>query len=165
MLLLFSRKFLLFVIPGTVAHQAPLSMEFSRKEYWSGLPFPSPGDLLNPGIEPESPALAGRFFMVEPPGKPQFFCHENPYLQKGLADYGEGRSRSLKRAGTALPGEQGVRFPVSASGQAKMGHRTRLWTHGKAHHLSEPGLSPLDSLMTCSASTHPTHVKGLGTQR
>ena len=41
----------------TVAHQAPLSMEFSRQEYWSGLPFPSPGDLPDPGIEPGSPAL------------------------------------------------------------------------------------------------------------
>ena len=43
--------------PWTVAHQDPLSMEFSRQEYWSGLPFPSPGDLHNPGIEPGSPAL------------------------------------------------------------------------------------------------------------
>ena len=47
----------LFVIPWTVAYQAPLSMEFSRQEYWSGLPFPSPGDLPHPGIEPRSPAL------------------------------------------------------------------------------------------------------------
>ena len=47
----------LFATPWTVAHQAPLSMEFSRQEYWSGLPFPSPGDLPNPGIEPSSPAL------------------------------------------------------------------------------------------------------------
>ena len=46
----------LFVTPWTVAHQAPPSMEFSRQEYWSGLPFPSPGDLPNPGIEPSSPA-------------------------------------------------------------------------------------------------------------
>ena len=46
-----------FVTPRTVAHQAPLSVEFSRQEYWSGLRFPSPGDLLNPGIEPRSPAL------------------------------------------------------------------------------------------------------------
>ena len=46
----------------TVARQAPLSMGFSRKEYLSGLPFPSPGDLPNPGIEPTSPALVGRFF-------------------------------------------------------------------------------------------------------
>ena len=45
----------LFVTPWTVAHQAPLSMGFSRQEYWSRLPFPSPGDLPNPGIEPGSP--------------------------------------------------------------------------------------------------------------
>ena len=47
-----------FVTPWTVAHHAPLSMGFSRQEYWSGLPFPSPGDLPNPGTEPKSPALA-----------------------------------------------------------------------------------------------------------
>ena len=60
----FSRVWL-FVTPWTVAHQAPLSMRFSRQEYWSGLPFPSPGDLPDPGIEPASltsPTLAGRFF-------------------------------------------------------------------------------------------------------
>ena len=49
--------------------QAPLFMGFPRQEYWSGLPFPSPGDLLNPGIEPTFPALAGRFFTAEPPGQ------------------------------------------------------------------------------------------------
>ena len=59
-----------FVTPWTVAHQAPLSMGFPRQEYWSGFPFPSPGDLPYPGIEPRSPALAGRFFTTEPPGKP-----------------------------------------------------------------------------------------------
>ena len=52
----------LFVTPWTVAHQAPLSMGFSRQEYWSGLPFPSPGHLPDPGIEPMFPALAGRLF-------------------------------------------------------------------------------------------------------
>ena len=55
----------LFAAPWTVAHQAPLSTEFPRQEYWSGLPFPSPGHLPNPGIEPmslASDALAGRFF-------------------------------------------------------------------------------------------------------
>ena len=45
-------------------------MGFFKQEYWGGLPFPSPGDLPNPGIEPTSPALAGRFFTPEPPGKP-----------------------------------------------------------------------------------------------
>ena len=52
----------LFVTPWTVAYQASLSMGFSRPEYSSGLPFPSPGNLPNSGIEPRSPALAGRFF-------------------------------------------------------------------------------------------------------
>ena len=55
----------LFATPWTVARQAPLSMGFSRQEYWGGLPCPPPGDLLDPGIEPTalmSPALAGRFF-------------------------------------------------------------------------------------------------------
>ena len=57
----------------TVAHQTPLSMEFSRQEYWSELLFPSPGDLPDLGMELESlvsPALAGRFFTTAPPGKP-----------------------------------------------------------------------------------------------
>ena len=56
----------------TVAHQAPLSMEFFRQEYWSGLPLPTPEDLLDPGIEPASlvfPALAGGLFTTTPPGK------------------------------------------------------------------------------------------------
>ena len=60
----------LFATPWTVAHQAPQSMEFSRQEYWSGLPFPSPGDLPNPGIEPGSPALQADALPSEPPGKP-----------------------------------------------------------------------------------------------
>ena len=60
--------------------QAPLSMRFPRQEYWSGLPFPSPRDLLDPGIKPMSPALAGGFFTTEPPGKSQGgdgFPHQN----------------------------------------------------------------------------------------
>ena len=56
--------------PWTVAHQAPPSMGFSRQEYWTGLPFPSPGDLPDPGIEPGSPALEANGLTSEPPGKP-----------------------------------------------------------------------------------------------
>ena len=59
--------------PWTVARQAPLYMGFSRQEYWSGLPFPTPGDLLDQGIKPmspASPALAGGFFTTVPLGKP-----------------------------------------------------------------------------------------------
>ena len=63
----------LFVTPWTVACQVPLPMEFSRQEYWRGLPFLSPGDLSDPGIEPGSPALQGGCFFFflpsEPPGK------------------------------------------------------------------------------------------------
>ena len=57
----------LFVTPWTVASQVPLSMGFFGEEYWNGLPFPSPGDLPDPGIEPASPALMGEFFTSEPP--------------------------------------------------------------------------------------------------
>ena len=60
-----------FATPWTVAFQAPLSMGFSRQEHWSGLPFPSPGDLPDPGIKPSSPALQVDSLLSEPPGKPQ----------------------------------------------------------------------------------------------
>ena len=60
----------LFVIPWTVAYKALLSMEFSRQEYWSGLPFPSPGDLPEPGIEPRLPTLQADTLPSEPPGNP-----------------------------------------------------------------------------------------------
>ena len=56
-----------FATPWTAACQAPLSMGFSRQEYWSGLPFPPPGDLPNPGIEPGSPALQADSLQSEPP--------------------------------------------------------------------------------------------------
>ena len=59
----------LFATPWTVADQALLSMGFSRQEYWSRFPFPSPGDLPDPGIKPTSPSLADGFFTTEPPVK------------------------------------------------------------------------------------------------
>ena len=62
----------LFETPWTIAHQAPVPMEFSRQKYWSGLPFPTSEDLPDPGIEPASPALADGFFTTLPPGKPNF---------------------------------------------------------------------------------------------
>ena len=63
-------RVLLFATSWTVAHQAPLSMGFSRQDYWSGLPYNPPGDLPNPGIEPRSPALWAEALTSEPPGKP-----------------------------------------------------------------------------------------------
>ena len=63
---LVAKSCLTFCNPMTVARQAPLSMEFSRQEYWDGLPFPSPGDLPDPEVGPTSPALASRIFTAEP---------------------------------------------------------------------------------------------------
>ena len=59
-----------FVTPWTVTHKAPLSKEFYRQEYLSGLPFPFPGDFPNPGIEPGSPTMQADALQSEPPGKP-----------------------------------------------------------------------------------------------
>ena len=64
-----------FATPWTIACQAPLSMGFSRQEYWRELPFPLPGDLPHPGIEPVSSALTGSFFTNVPPGKPNEYMY------------------------------------------------------------------------------------------
>ena len=78
------------VTPWAVAHQAPPSPEFSRQEYWSGLSFPSPGDLPDPGIELGSPALQADALPSEPPGRHQI----NIYFKGGLVEMREeGRSR------------------------------------------------------------------------
>ena len=63
-------RVLLFATPWTAAYQAPPSMGFSRQEYWSGVPLPSPGDLPDPGIEPRSPVLQMDSLLFEPPEKP-----------------------------------------------------------------------------------------------
>ena len=64
-----------FVTPWTVAHQVPLSMQFTRQEYWSGLPFPSPEDLPNPEIKRMSPALVDGFFTTKPLGKTHYISY------------------------------------------------------------------------------------------
>ena len=87
----FSRLWL-FANSWTAAYQAPPSMGFSRQEYWRGLPFPSPGDLPDPGIKSRSPALQADSLLSEPPGKPPSgkfldllrgdnFCHRYSYIQ------------------------------------------------------------------------------------
>ena len=72
----------LFATQWTVAYKAPLSMDFSRQEYWSGLPFPSPGDLPNSGMEPGSPALEADALSSEPPGKPLHAVRHGKKLKK-----------------------------------------------------------------------------------
>ena len=74
----------LFATPWTVAHQAPPSMEFSRQQYWSGLPFPSPGYLPDPGIEPRSPALQADALLSEPPGRVKFIAIQSHLSNKNL---------------------------------------------------------------------------------
>ena len=66
--------------PWIVAHCTPLSMEFPRQEYWSGLPFPSPGDPLDPRIKPMSPALQMNSFTAEPLEKPLFCQHKKNFV-------------------------------------------------------------------------------------
>ena len=76
-IVLVAQSCLTLVTPWTIAHQAPLFIEFPRQEYWRGLPFPSLGNLPDPGIQPmspASPALVGGFFTTELPGKPRFVC-------------------------------------------------------------------------------------------
>ena len=74
----------ILVTPWTVACQAPLSMGFSRQEYWSGLPFPSPGDLPNSGIKPRSPALQTDALPSEPPEKPIDGQKNYQIISKGI---------------------------------------------------------------------------------
>ena len=84
----------LFATPWTIAHQAPPSMGFSRQEYWSGLPFPSPGDLPDPGIEPGSPALQADPLTSKPAGKPlQCYSYVQYYYWGKL---GEGYTGALQ---------------------------------------------------------------------
>ena len=70
----------LFVTPWTVAHQAPLSMGFSRQEYWNGLPFPSPGNLPDPGIKPGSPAVQADSLPFVPSGKTYAHKHTHTHI-------------------------------------------------------------------------------------
>ena len=103
----------LFATPWTIAYQAPPSMGFSRQEHWSGLPFPSPGDLPNPGIEPWSPALQTDALRSELPGKPMLITANATVVKNLLADAGDtgsipglGRSPEKKMAthSRILPG-------------------------------------------------------------
>ena len=105
---------------GLQPTRPPLSMGFSRQEYWSGLPCPPPGDLPNPGIKPKSPALAGRFFTTEPPGKPLLFLS----ILKTSLDFPDssvgkepacnaGDPSSLPRSGSSTG--EGIGYPLQYS--------------------------------------------------
>ena len=89
----------LFATVWTVAYQAPLSMGFSRQEYWGGLPFPSPGDLPDPGIEPGSPASEADALTSEPPGKCYMYFMA---IQKKYLTFSERVDDSILKAGLLL---------------------------------------------------------------
>ena len=90
-----------------VARQAPLSMGFSRQEYWSRLPFSPPGDLPNPEVEAASPALAGRFFTTVPPGKPNItYAISQIYLS--IKHFFGSQQNILKNARSQAPGSSFV---------------------------------------------------------
>ena len=100
----------LFATPWTAAYQGPLSTGFSRQEYWSGLPFPSPGDLPNPGIKPRSPALQTDALSSEPP--------ETAVSIRVFSDGKEfacnaGDMGSISRSGRSLEEENGNPFQYS----------------------------------------------------
>ena len=120
-------RFQLSVTLWTVARQAPLSMGFLRQEYWRGLPFPPPGDLPDPGIEPVSTALAGEFFTTEPPGKPN---HQDPihHLAFTTASLGTWLSKR-PRAARVRPSGRGFQKLLSES---HMGGAHRPWSSLRA---------------------------------
>ena len=113
-----------------VAGQAHLSMDFSRQEYWNGLPFPLPGDLPDPGITPASPALAGRFFTAEALGSPPG-CPDTPkHRHSGYPDTALD-SRVWGSLGTeGLPGAFGTKFFTGTSSRPEhvllSGHEGRV---------------------------------------
>ena len=106
--------------PWTVAHQAPPSMGFSRQEYWSWLPFPSPGDLPDPGIEPRFPRLQADALISAPPGKP---------LNTRIKDFKGGKEARLKEGGGGGSGvdERGGLTDISCHLQIPRHYGTFSW--------------------------------------
>ena len=114
----------LFVTPWTVARQAPPSMEFSRSEYWSGLPFPSPGDLPDPGIEPRSPTFQANTLPSEPPGKPLFKLCVKTDRSSGIPLWRSAKNTQLALRGSG-PSKGAVQWRVLTEAHWE---REGIWT-------------------------------------
>ena len=123
------------VTPWTAACQAPLSMDFSRQEYWSGLPFPSPGDLPNPGTKSVSPALVGRFFTTEPPWKhPPSYLHWNRPPKMASTRVSGSGSKCVCEAGSPRHGGQCLPSGQLGPGKELLGEfwaQTWYWGQGR----------------------------------
>ena len=134
----------------TIAYQAPVSMEFSRQEYWSGLPLPSPGDLPSPGIEPRSPTLWADSLLSEPPGKP--LDHQgSPFSKHFDGKVGEGKLVNYHSNLTLLLSKQykpevTVRIPRWHSGE------------GSACQCRRPRFDPWVGKIPWSRKWQPTPV-------
>ena len=130
--------------PWTAAYQASLSMGFSRQEYWSRLPFPSLGDLSNPGIEPVSPVLSGRFFTNEPSKKPLLVYTD--VKRKWLS----GMTSLVARTVQNLPAMQ----------------ETWVWSLGKADPLEE-GMATHSCILACRipGTEEPGGLQYMGPQK
>ena len=119
--------------PWTVACQSPLSMEFSRQEYWSGLPFPSPGDLPNPGIEPGSPTLQADSLQSDPPlysNNKNFNTFKSS--QKAQSDLNKSFNRSFKHP-PAMSGAWTYSLSISPAVSCSLSTRTAAHTHACTH--------------------------------
>ena len=112
----------LFATPWTVAYQVPPSMGFSRREYWSGLPFTSPADLPNPGIEPGPPALQADALQSEPAGK--------PFLYLGRCKIWAHRNRSSEAQPSCLGPVACVSLPEPPRGARRVRGVWGCWTAG-----------------------------------
>ena len=132
----------LYATLWTVAHQAPPSMGFSRQEYWSGLPFPSPGDLPDPGVEPRSPTLQVDALTSEPPGKPHYNMEldiklgGSKQLHREVETTGVGSSKK-KEIAWSQPETMGG--PMMARGEGAAMHERKgqgqSWTMRPTHLL------------------------------
>ena len=118
----------LFATPWTVVYQVPPSVGFSRQEYWSGLPFPSPGDLPNPGIEPRSPMLQADALPSEPPGNSLFLGQEDP-LGKIMATHSSIFAWRIPRT------EEPSGLPSIRSQGVRYNRATTIHTHTYIHLL------------------------------
>ena len=133
-----------FVTPWTIAFQSPLSMRFSRQEYWNGLPFPSPGDLPNPGIKLVSLALVSRFFATEPPGKPNIKLAKSQVKYVLYCYLNKFNFKTTQKVGSNLELEEQknqplacVPLPFSSCPQLHAAHQgawhTCVWTPSHVH--------------------------------
>ena len=140
-----------FATPWTIASQAPLSMGFSRQEYWSGLPFPSPGDLSNPGIKPRSPALQADTLFSKPTGK--FFpnailytlwsCQTPFWCLSPISDIRAGASHLQEtKSGSLIIWLKSQPQPHSSTKDAQVDLVLRGWTSKLPHKIPASKSSP-----------------------